>query len=629
MMHLQLLIITLLIHNNADCWNYPTIETKEDYVQFFSDCQGARKLGFENDNPWIFNASMLNENQFNKLFRNVEKMRMSLFIQNTNFRKPRFRKLRKVYVKKGTPSFRIENNPNLEVLKAPRNRVEAKPKDAHIKLYYYANGRGADRHARDADPFAHIKNLCNKDETCHYAKDTECSRIEDPIKDVDEFFHKCAGAPVIKAIPGVTLELDIAKLSSRQLKLLFENATHVFMCISATNTFHRKIRFPQLVHIESCEGGDHALYLENNPFLEKVLLPCRFTSDASFRIRGNQVLAPTNIVSLIELCIECDIQYPGEQPVASPVDYREVCEHYPVPESKKDYQHLVEMCSGVKKLEFDTPQGKMFYFEAGKLSQSEFEQLFKRVEEINFAINVVGTDYNRLYIPNLKRIHSGVAGATVLKVENNRNMEHIIVHFDVDAASIGKSKARLADNQRLTDKFLQRWRLRICGNLACDMKEFVECSNLDEKMTTKQVAESCSGKKILKAGDGGELRLNLNDLTQDEIYDLFENVEEMHACIKAQNTTHEELHFPSLRKLVTCKKGDPALVIENNKNLRTLRFDSKFKIEGSAIVKNNPGLSSFDVKRLSKVCKDHCDLRNNCILAYAQELSPEFEITVV
>lgn len=57
--------------------------------------------------------------------------------------------------------------------------------------------------------------------------------------------------------------------------------------------------------------GEHALFLENNPFLEYLLLPLSFTSDKSFRIRGNRVLNPRNIRAIMILCKECDLQDPG------------------------------------------------------------------------------------------------------------------------------------------------------------------------------------------------------------------------------------------------------------------------------------------------------------------------------
>lgn len=88
-----------------------------------------------------------------------------------------------------------------------------------------------------------------------------CSRIEDPIKDLDEFVHKCKGEKVIKAAPGVKLELDLAMLSSDQICKLFENAEQLFICITAVRTFHKKLMIPKLKHIEACEGGEHASYL--------------------------------------------------------------------------------------------------------------------------------------------------------------------------------------------------------------------------------------------------------------------------------------------------------------------------------------------------------------------------------
>lgn len=72
----------------------------------------------------------------------------------------------------------------------------------------------------------------------------------------------------------------------------------------------------------------------------------------------------------------------------------------------------------------------------------------------------------------------------------------------------------------------------------------------------KDIAQSCKGKKLLKPKPGGELRLLLANITEDEFTDLFENLEEVHACIIAHRTKHEDMNFGRLRKLAACRKGE-------------------------------------------------------------------------
>ncbi|VDM65165.1 unnamed protein product [Strongylus vulgaris] len=387
----------------TDCWNYPSIKTKEDYSKFVSDCAGVDKLGFMDDIPWVFDAQHVSENDFNKLFSNAKEIRMSIHIQNTNFVQPSLEKLQKVHVREGSPSFRFENNADLVDLKTPTQTITSEPNDTVVETYYFGNGRGKDMHVHDTPPYANVHKLCPVKKGCRVHKDTECSRIAEPINDISEFVDKCSNETVIKGAPGVKVMIDLALLNSRQISKLFGKSEQLYICIRSVGTYHRKLRFPHLKHIEACNEGENALLLENNPFLEEVVFPCTFTSDRSFRIRGNHILSARNIMAMLATCLQCDLQDPGENLVESADDIKADCENFPPPEKESDYIHLVNTCSGVQKLQF--AGGTTTYFDASKLPQYMFEELFKKIEEINFGLKIVNTQYKRLYIPNLKKIN--------------------------------------------------------------------------------------------------------------------------------------------------------------------------------------------------------------------------------
>ncbi|CAJ0600252.1 unnamed protein product [Cylicocyclus nassatus] len=469
---MQLLHLYTIIHFmsslwivfSADCWNYPTIRSKKQHEKFVSDCAGQKKLGFKDDGPSVFKASFVSESEFNKLFGRAEEIRLSIYMQNTNFVKPSLEQLQKVHVREGVPSFRIENNANLVDLKTPKQPIKAMPNGSVVSVYYFANGRGKDRHANGKEPFAEIRKLCPVKSGCHIYKDTECSRIDKEITDFNKFADKCANQSVIKGAPGFKLKIDLASFTSQQVLALFSKAEQLFGCFRSVGTYHRKIKFPRLRHIEACDEGETALLLENNPFLEEVIFPCHFTSDKSLRIRGNHILNARNIMAMWTACLQCDLQDPGEDRIKIDNDIKEVCESFPTPKNKKDYVRLVNTCSGAKKLLFNTKA--LECFDASYLPQFMFEELFRKVEEINFAINIKRTKYTRIYLPNLKMFNISENGM-VLEVEGNAAMEHLIAHYDMQVPPDVQGTAKLAKNPVLSKSFWQRWNRTVCKYFDC------------------------------------------------------------------------------------------------------------------------------------------------------------------
>ncbi|KAK6031162.1 hypothetical protein OSTOST_02689, partial [Ostertagia ostertagi] len=572
--------------SDEECAAYHDMVTQADYETFVDDCAGKEVLGFDRGVSDDFHASFLNEHMFNKVFANARRVSFHIYVQNTDFKEVRMSKLE--YLNGG---LTIRNNVNLKSFRIQRRwqfeRTQAGPTTVTV------DGNPM----LDSDSMSDLRHLCPH---CDIFPWTKCSAL-DPVEfsNYDKLIQQCAGEKIIKVKPMTSMTLHLNKITERQFKVLFSQATHVQMGISMQDVQWTQLTFPKLVRHIPCGPGERTLRVVHNDKLKWISLPMyhsegfgRLNAMWNVEVRNNILVTGQVLNPLATLCRFCKVQV-----------YKE-CDSITVQQAR-NVTKFVELCGGKR---IWKPSGnQIIEIDISVLKQEFIDELFQDVTYIKMCITLRNSQIKYLRMPNLVEMYPCKPGRPAFIIENNPYLEVVQVSttFKWD---ISDHSFRIVYNPALTH-YPPVERCKYCEFAPITKR----CALEIRRYGDVELVQTCAGAEYIAPREGFYLTVSSSKVTQEQMNALCANAVYMEICISIVDSDYTALRCPRLKEIRPCLPGRPALTIVNNLVFQELIIvDTIIFPENDLIFKitENPNLPIPVVNKLKHMC-ERCEISAN------------------
>uniref|UniRef100_A0A7I4YBF8 Protein kinase domain-containing protein n=1 Tax=Haemonchus contortus TaxID=6289 RepID=A0A7I4YBF8_HAECO len=562
--------------SDGDCAAYHELLTTSDYENFVDDCAGKEVLGFECSSQ-DFNAGMLSEQMFNKLFVNARRISFHIYVQNTGFEHLALPNLEFL------GGLTIRNNIRLQTFQVGAgfqfDRTQVGPTVVTVDGNKMLN----------SESMAGLRHLCP---FCDIFEWSKCSAL-DPAEFMDygKLVQQCAGERIIKTKPMKSMTLNLNMMTQEQFSTLFAEATHVQMTISMQDVSWTSLVFPKLLRLIPCTPGDRTLRIVRNSNLKIISFPA-YNSEGfgqlnimtNIEIRNNYVLQDQVIDSLKGSCHFCMLE-----------KYRE-CNAIKASQASNAWT-FVELCSG-KRIWKPSP-GETLELDISTLSQEIVTELFQEVTYIKMCIILRQSQIKYLRMPNLVEMYSCQPGKPAFMIEGNLNLEIIEVSttFKWD---ISEEPFHIVYNPGLR----QYPPLKQCKY--CVFEPNTKCGATTSALSYTafdQIMENCRGKPSI-------VYRETVVITEEQFTQLVSNAVYLEICFNITDTNYKSISSPRLRSVKPCAPGKQVWTIVNNPQLEvidipvTVVYPVKERI---MVVKGNPMVPLSVIMPLRKICP-HCTI---------------------
>nr|CDJ95562.1 unnamed protein product [Haemonchus contortus] len=562
--------------SDGDCAAYHELLTTSDYENFVDDCAGKEVLGFECSSQ-DFNAGMLSEQMFNKLFVNARRISFHIYVQNTGFEHLALPNLEFL------GGLTIRNNIRLQTFQVGAgfqfDRTQVGPTVVTVDGNKMLN----------SESMAGLRHLCP---FCDIFEWSKCSAL-DPAEFMDygKLVQQCAGERIIKTKPMKSMTLNLNMMTQEQFSTLFAEATHVQMTISMQDVSWTSLVFPKLLRLIPCTPGDRTLRIVRNSNLKIISFPA-YNSEGfgqlnimtNIEIRNNYVLQDQVIDSLKGSCHFCMLE-----------KYRE-CNAIKASQASNAWT-FVELCSG-KRIWKPSP-GETLELDISTLSQEIVTELFQEVTYIKMCIILRQSQIKYLRMPNLVEMYSCQPGRPAFMIEGNLNLEIIEVSttFKWD---ISEEPFHIVYNPGLR----QYPPLKQCKY--CVFEPNTKCGATTSALSYTafdQIMENCRGKPSI-------VYRETVVITEEQFTQLVSNAVYLEICFNITDTNYKSISSPRLRSVKPCAPGKQVWTIVNNPQLEvidipvTVVYPVKERI---MVVKGNPMVPLSVIMPLRKICP-HCTI---------------------